>query len=42
MDMMAFVDFVLAWDNRNHPAALPYFFAIYDLRHVVSIAGKEG
>ncbi|KAI8477014.1 MAG: hypothetical protein J3K34DRAFT_498330 [Monoraphidium minutum] len=33
MDMMAFVDFVLAWDHRNHPAALPYFFSIFDLRH---------
>ena len=30
---MAFVDFVLAWDHRNHPAALPYFFAIFDLQH---------
>ncbi|KIY93993.1 Serine/threonine-protein phosphatase 2Aregulatory subunit B'' subunit gamma [Monoraphidium neglectum] len=33
MDMMAFVDFVLAWDHRNHPAALPYFFSIFDLQH---------
>jgi len=39
MDMMAFVDFVLAWDHRNHPAALGYFFAIFDLQHKVGCCG---
>ena len=36
LDMMGFVDFVLAWDHRNHPAALAYFFPIFDLQHKVS------
>jgi hypothetical protein len=41
--MMEFVDFVLAWDHRSHPAALPYFFSIFDLQHRVSGApGRNG
>lgn len=35
MDLMAFVDFVLAWDHRNHTAALPYFFRIFDMQKQV-------
>ncbi len=42
MDMMAFVDFVLAWDHRNHPASLPYFFAIFDLSHAVGCSYWDG
>ncbi len=41
MDMMAFVDFVLAWDHRNHPAALAYFFSIFDLQHKVRAADRS-
>lgn len=37
MDMMAFVDFVLAWDHRNHAAALPYFFTIFDIHKQVGL-----
>lgn len=35
MDLMSFVDFVLAWDHRNHAAALPYFFSIFDVHKQV-------
>ncbi|WIA14073.1 hypothetical protein OEZ85_002624 [Tetradesmus obliquus] len=33
MDLLAFADFVLAWDHRNHPAAVGYFFKIFDIQH---------
>jgi hypothetical protein len=26
---------VLAWDHRNQPAAIPYFFKIFDIHHRV-------
>jgi len=39
MDLTAFVDFVLAWDHRSHPAALKYFFAIYDIQKQVTALG---
>jgi hypothetical protein len=42
MDMMEFVDFVLAWDHRSHPAALHYFFSIFDLQHRVRGTDKQG
>ncbi|KAG2425387.1 hypothetical protein HXX76_013801 [Chlamydomonas incerta] len=32
MDLMAFTDFVLAWDHRTHPAAIKYFFDLFDLK----------
>lgn len=32
MDLVAFTDFVLAWDNRHQPAAIKYFFPIFDLQ----------
>jgi hypothetical protein len=32
MDLVAFTDFVLAWDHRSHPAAIKYFFPIMDLQ----------
>jgi len=32
MDLVAFTDFVLAWDHRSHPAAIKYFFPIFDLQ----------
>lgn len=31
MDLMAFVDFVLSWDNRGLPVAQKYFWDIYDI-----------
>eukprot|EP00878_Enallax_costatus_P041183 GHUV01047746.1.p1 GENE.GHUV01047746.1~~GHUV01047746.1.p1 ORF type:complete len:141 (+),score=55.06 GHUV01047746.1:106-528(+) len=37
MDLLAFADFVLAWDHRNHPAAVGYFFKIFDIQHKVTI-----
>jgi hypothetical protein len=35
MDLLAFADFVLAWDHRNHPASVGYFFKIFDIQHKV-------
>lgn len=35
MDLLAFTDFVLAWDHRSHPAAIKYFFDIFDLKKQV-------
>jgi hypothetical protein len=36
MDLLAFADFVLAWNNhRNHPASVGYFFKIFDIQHKV-------
>ena len=35
MDLVAFTDFVLAWDHRSSPAAVRYFFPIFDLQHLV-------
>lgn len=35
MDLVAFTDFVLAWDHRSHPAAIKYFFPIFDLNQRV-------
>lgn len=35
MDLVAFTDFVLAWDHRSHPAAIKYFFPIMDLSKTV-------
>lgn len=35
MDLIAFTDFVLAWDHRSHPAAIKYFFDIFDLKKQV-------
>jgi serine/threonine-protein phosphatase 2A regulatory subunit B'' len=35
MDLVAFTDFVLAWDHRALPPAIKYFFPIMDLRKVV-------
>ncbi len=32
MDLVAFTDFVLAWDHRSSPAAIKYFFPIFDLQ----------
>ncbi|GIL85327.1 hypothetical protein Vretifemale_13805 [Volvox reticuliferus] len=36
MDLLAFTDFVLAWDHRSHPAAIKYFFDIFDLKKQAS------
>mmetsp|Transcript_7778 Transcript_7778/g.15185 ORF Transcript_7778/g.15185 Transcript_7778/m.15185 type:complete len:456 (-) Transcript_7778:150-1517(-) len=33
MDLTTFVDFVLAWENCNHVAAIRYFFPIFDLQN---------
>ncbi len=35
MDLVSFTDFVLAWDHRSHPAAIKYFFPIFDLQRQV-------
>lgn len=35
MDLLSFATFVLAWDHRNQPAAIPYFFKIFDIHHRV-------
>jgi len=40
MDLVAFTDFVLAWDHRSHPAAIKYFFPIVDLQN--RVGGREG
>ena len=31
MDFTAFVDFVCAWENRSSPAAVKYFFPVFDM-----------
>jgi hypothetical protein len=36
MDLLSFATFVLAWDHRNQPAAIPYFFKIFDIHQRVS------
>ncbi|EFJ50385.1 hypothetical protein VOLCADRAFT_88941 [Volvox carteri f. nagariensis] len=41
MDMLAFTDFVLAWDHRSHPAAIKYFFDIFDLKKQGYISPAE-
>jgi serine/threonine-protein phosphatase 2A regulatory subunit B'' len=35
MDLIEFTDFVLAWDHRSSPAAIKYFFPIFDLQKKV-------
>jgi hypothetical protein len=43
MDLIDFTDFVLAWDHRSSPAAIKYFFPIFDTKHVVrERGGREG
>ncbi|KAK9808769.1 hypothetical protein WJX72_003243 [[Myrmecia] bisecta] len=32
MDFLAFLDFLLAWENRNMPSAVTYFFSVFDMR----------
>jgi hypothetical protein len=41
MDLLAFADFVLAWDHRNHPASVGYFFKIFDIQHKVGLVGHD-
>ena len=42
MDLVAFTDFVLAWDHRSQPAAIKYFFDIFDLEKQVGCGGGVG
>jgi serine/threonine-protein phosphatase 2A regulatory subunit B'' len=42
MDLLAFADFVLAWDHRNHAASVGYFFKIFDIQHKVSVLAWTG
>ena len=32
MNLQEFTDFVLAWDHRSNPAAIKYFFPIFDIK----------
>lgn len=41
MDLVGFADFVLAWDHRSNPAAIRYFFDVFDLRHAGSVGPAE-
>ncbi|GFR48241.1 hypothetical protein Agub_g10103 [Astrephomene gubernaculifera] len=41
MDLLAFTDFVLAWDHRSNPAAIKYFFDIFDLKKQGYISPAE-
>ena len=41
MDFQAFLDFVLAWSNKNHPASLAYFFRILDINKTGSLTNME-
>lgn len=41
MDLTEFTDFVLAWDHRSNPAAIKYFFPIFDLKKQGSISPHE-
>lgn len=31
MDMLSFISFTFAWSRRDHPAAVRYFFPIFDI-----------
>ncbi|KAL6749982.1 hypothetical protein V8C86DRAFT_3144325 [Haematococcus lacustris] len=33
MDLTAFANFVLAWDQRSHPTAIKYLFPVLDLKN---------
>ncbi|KAJ9521788.1 hypothetical protein QJQ45_015291 [Haematococcus lacustris] len=35
MDLTAFANFVLAWDQRSHPTAIKYLFPVLDLKNQV-------
>ncbi|PNH11580.1 Serine/threonine-protein phosphatase 2A regulatory subunit B'' subunit gamma [Tetrabaena socialis] len=41
MDLLAFTDFVLAWDHRSHAAAIKYFFDIFDLKKQGYVSAAE-
>ena len=41
MDFQAFLDFVLAWSNKNHPASLAYFFRILDINKTGALTNME-
>lgn len=41
MDLIDFTDFVLAWDHRSSPAAIKYFFPIFDLKKCGRISPLE-
>ena len=41
MDFQAFLDFVLAWSNKNHPASLAYFFRILDINKTGVLTNME-
>lgn len=41
MDFQAFLDFVLAWSNKNHPASLAYFFRILDVNKTGALTNME-
>mmetsp|Transcript_26718 Transcript_26718/g.75056 ORF Transcript_26718/g.75056 Transcript_26718/m.75056 type:complete len:460 (-) Transcript_26718:344-1723(-) len=41
MVFMEFLDFVLAWQNKNSPPSIAYFFTIYDLKKAGRITGVE-
>lgn len=41
MDLTEFTDFVLAWDHRSNPAAIKYFFPIFDVKKQGKITPHE-
>lgn len=41
MDFQAFLDFALAWSNKNHPASLAYFFRILDINKTGVLTNME-
>mmetsp|Transcript_24313 Transcript_24313/g.59749 ORF Transcript_24313/g.59749 Transcript_24313/m.59749 type:complete len:348 (+) Transcript_24313:281-1324(+) len=41
MDFQPFLDFVLAWSNKNHPASLAYFFRILDVNKTGALTNLE-
>lgn len=41
MDFHAFLDFVLAWSDKGHPASLAYFFRVLDVNRTGALTNTE-
>ncbi|ACO61260.1 predicted protein, partial [Micromonas commoda] len=41
MDFHAFLDFVLAWSDKEHPASLAYFFRVLDVNRTGALTNAE-
>ena len=41
MDFHAYLDFVLAWGDKNHPTSLAYFFRVLDVNKTGALTNME-